>query len=285
MKINAIFTTIAVFALLACSSIPASMAKEETQTGNSSNDRTVATAADLTEKLKSVANGRLDFEESRRLVQSAGQGGRLDLSPQLKLVAESVSETKHGKVAFDALYSLWLLDEPKTFFLETVKDHGTKPFLACYSIFILAYDPTDDVGEKLSKIERESTNNAVLGTIAQFRRVQEASRKYSQMASIEEKLVLLTQCLRTGWSQLGVLEWDPSSNLHPITVWAKGQISQLGEQQPGSVARWIFSLNTFNKLPEIYLDGMPENSINSFKDYLLRFVGDNAKAEYQKLRK
>jgi|WetSurMetagenome_2_1015567.scaffolds.fasta_scaffold59204_2 hypothetical protein len=290
MKSENVFVVIALLMIFACIGISDLMADNGSAKENIPEEKNVSTATDLVKKVK-YANNK-EYMESRKVVQDVGRKGSQDQVPQLKAVVRTIAETardmqtiaeteRSETIAFDALHSLWLLKEPKAFFLETANNyHKTKPMLAYYAIHILAYNPANEVWEELSKIEHDSPNSRVVDALGTYQYVLQISHRYSQMTDIKEKVELLVNtCLLSGWSIFGGSENEnnePSGYLRPIAVWSWQPLLQLSEQEPSLVAQIIFTLK-----PSV--GGKPPY-IDIIHDYIIRFVGDRAKAHYKELK-
>lgn len=229
-------------------------------------------------KLSEVSNGSLTFEESRQFVQAAGHSGNREHSTILKEIAAVHSLKKHTKVAFDALFSLWELGEPQSYFLENAKSFKSNPELAAYSIMILANSPTQEVTENIPNEQEVIGDNRVSGALSQYRYVYRILKEYRGLPDIAKKVSILEQCILTGWSPMGIIEeYEPTGNRKPLAVWAQAELLMLSKQEPAAVAQKTLGLRPYSDAK----DWQSEH----YRAYFMRFIGEEAKTKYEELRK
>lgn len=255
----------------------------------------------LAAKLNDLAKAPLtskNFQDARRYVQAAAKSENKQHAASLKSIIDARAPTKWHLLAFDALYSLWLLGEPKVYFLANAKTYADNPTLASYSILILAYDPIPDVTEELpsktlgniGKVplapeakEIIRSKNLVNSALSSYGLVNLRLQEYLDTSEPEKRMEILVSCIRSKWNPIGVDEHDPTENLAPQVVWARTRLFKLSQEQPSLVARSICALR-----PTVVI-GNPEVEtkapiVKEYQAFFLRGVGEQAKREYEALQ-
>jgi hypothetical protein len=241
-----------------------------------------------------------NFAQARMTVQVAGRSKDKAYAASLKELANTRSREEWHKLAFDALYSLWLLGEPKTYFLDNAKAFDNNPILAYYSILILSYNPSDEVGGSLpsrvsSKLganvplspeaaELNRSINLVNGALSLFRMVNQMAKTYDATSEPEKKLALLVPYIRVALNAMAEENHEPTSDLDPRAVWAKRQLFLLSEEQPAAVAEGILALRDDIVRQDSVIKASDARN-KAYQEYFLRSVGNEAKMKYEELRK
>jgi hypothetical protein len=296
MKHSTIFGIFSLFVDLGSISVFSAAASEPTH-------KEPATTEEMARKVKDLKNGLLaseDFAQARKILQAAGRSQDQSYAGDLKDIATIRSREDWHKLAFDALYSLWLLGEPKTYFLDNAKAFDNNPILAYYSILILSYNPSDEVGGSLpsrvsSKLganvplspeaaELNRSINLVNGALSLFRMVNQMAKTYDATSEPEKKLALLVPNIRVAWSPMAVESHEPTTGLDPRAVWARQQLFRLSEDQPNAVAAGILALRADIVRQDTVIKASDATN-KAYQEYFLRSVGAKAKVRFEELPK
>ena len=257
----------------------------------------------LPTKLKDLRTALLtgeNFAQARMIVQAVGRSKDQAYAASLKELASTRSRDEWHKLAFDALYSLWLLGEPKAYFLDNAKAYEDNPQLTYYSILILGYEPSDEVanglpGEASSKRDpnvaltpavrdRIRSTNLVNAALRMFGVVNRTSHNYRAIPEAEKRLALLVPYMRVGWNAMAGENHEPTSDLDPRAVWAKRQLFLLSEEQPAAVAEGILAIRDDIVRQDSVIKASDARN-KAYQEYFLRSVGNEAKMKYEELRK
>lgn len=250
------------------------------------------------EELRTIPVKGYAYSDAIWYIRKAGQSKNREYAGALKAIATAQSERKTDvtELPFHALYSLWLLGEPKAYFLDNARAYEDNIMLAYYSILILAYDPIPEVTEKLpteiidnepgplvltpAVKERIKKTNLINGSLGVYKMMNQTSQAYNSTTDLERKLAILMPGIRNGWrpSRVGREEFDISTSLAPLAVWARTRLWKLSQEQPAEVARAITTVR-------FRIEGSPDiesrdDVQDSFRNYLSRLLGDEAKREY-----
>ncbi len=230
----------------------------------------------VAEKLDAVLRGELDLMSARYVVQVAGSRGLRDQVPKLKLIAEAEAGREHRQsVVCDALHAIAKLEPSQDYLLANARDPASRKYLAYYSILLLAAQADDAILLQLRKIKAESKDDDVKGAVARAEYVSFWSKRYADMASLDDKLEFLTGRLRGGWDISGVVVSEPNGSRAPEVVWAKRQMLELSRTSPALVAAKLYAMAPSKESPIL--------GAASFMEYVLRFVTEETRAEYKKL--
>jgi len=236
-------------------------------------DRALAEVADLTE-------GR-EWSIARDLVQSAGCVGDRRFVPQLKEIARRESlKPNREMLTFDALYALWLLGEPREYFLENVRSHRGSKYLAYYSLYMLAYEPDEKMVDELNSIGRETTDE-LIGNFINGGMVFSAlglADDYAKLKTPEEKVEYLLDNFGGGWGPTGGMDNDPNSSHDPAAVWARRTLFRLSREAPEVVAQAVAGIDISGH------DGA-QDYLRDFQECVVHFICAEARTILERLER
>ncbi len=221
------------------------------------------------ERLEQVRQRKIGFEQARAIVWEAGESHDVRYARTLREIAAAWScDTAYYKVAFDALHSLWLMGEPREYFLRNLRDHSNNQWLAYYSAHVLGYSPDNDLARVLEEIRTGVTDEYVRGQINQVRFVVELRRQLTEQSTPQAKAKFLVRYCGMGFTELsgGIIEGhEPSSSLRPEAVWARLEMARISREQPDVVRDAIEQHSCLNPR----LDGR-------YRDYIRQTISDAA---------
>lgn len=243
----------------------------------------------LARKLDQVARLEIQYKEARKIVQEIGRSGNGTHTAGLKAVARAFP-AKHANVTFDALYSLWLMGEPKAYFIDNANSFKENAHLAAFSIQILAFDPDPDVTKKLlaAKLSNEdlvAQGFNLGGFMSVYNAMQVLDHQFRTAPSKDKQIHLAMGGLAKIYG-VAIDGYSPDWDLTPPVVWGRARLWKLSREEPAKVAAAILDL----RLSEIWFeadnDGESErNQVDGFQVLFLKNISDEAKKQYNELRK
>jgi hypothetical protein len=255
-------------------------------------DLSSTSAEELGKKLDAVIDGSLGFHESRVLLHSVGRGGRREQMPKLKVIAETQWGPERRELDFYALYSLMLLGEPTEYFLAKGEAFRANFWLAYYSMYVLAYEPTQEIVDRLSAIyDASGRQGMVQNPLGMARYVLDTSQHYAQLTDLEGRFAYLIPHVVTSWRPGGVEYYDHQFGAaRPPSVWAKKELLKLSQQSPAAVAAQLRAYTRIKRSPkteDYFVRRGPEVAQwnEDCRQYILEYVSAETRTEYERLRK
>jgi len=179
-------------------------------------------------------------------VQEAGRSDDQRYRTVLREIAVKWShEEVYYKVAFDALHSLWLLGEPRKFFLENVRKEKEHKWLTYYSIHVLSYDIDEDTLQALERMGTEASDEHVKGNLRYAKHVLYLRGELAKQRNARAKAAFLVQYCGAGFTALSgwtIEENEPTSSLTQEAVWARIEMARLLLQDRRAVQAAIDSV-------------------------------------------
>lgn len=178
-------------------------------------------------------------------IMDAARSGDKRYIPLLK---ELVSIHSSKSVCADLMNALYLLGEPKEYFLEYARNHKQAKWPAYFAIWVLARDPDEKTLAKINRIADETVDSQLDGVCQEAKMVFYQDQRMRSTIPVSEKVSMLMLDISYGWSPLTGMPnmFGSGGEQAPLPTWARGQLLKLSSEEPEKTAKAIIEETATN---------------------------------------
>jgi len=165
---------------------------------------------------------------------------------ELKRIIDAHASAYGGTLALEAMNVLYLLGEPKEYFVALMKECHDRKYVAANVAWILGRETDGKVEEAFEFVEKahkgESARddiNMFRGAVTIARGIRKLKDAYESKPKVQDRAALLIPNCASGYRPEVGWSIDVRELWGPQAAWARGELRELGEQYSGIVCECL----------------------------------------------
>ncbi len=231
----------------------------------------------LSGALTLLLNGQLSIDDVWNTLLQAANSQDSTLAPLLKDIAyayqDNLPEATHL-----ALYALWRLGEPTSYFVDLAQNYQGNIFLAERAIMVIAARPHSSTLSVIQPLRQASGNGFIQGAVNFYEAVLHLETSYETYTPEEQSWLLMNLVKRPFWLPSsncnhcygGILKGDTEGELKAHIIWAHEKLLAFVAAYPHLIQQRI------HEIGEARTEELPASQQAEWRAYLEAYLTEVA---------